>query len=157
METAISTLSVLPAGKREMESFINLLVNEIASGSYKPLDVLVRLKYMEKIIAETLKNERVDEAMINEFSSYGKGEKVVIFGAELRQSETGVKYDYEASGDPIWMNLDKQINELTEQRKQREKWLQSFALDQSEVDKETGVLITRPVKTSKTKIIVTIK
>ena len=157
METAISTISVLPVGKAEMERFINLLVNEITSGINEPLQVLVRLKYAEKVIAETLKNERVDEVMIAEYEKYGKGEKVIIQGAELKQTETGVKYDYEASGDPVWMNLDKQIADLTEKRKQREKMLQNLAYDQGIVDPESGAFINRPPKSSKTKISVTIK
>ena len=157
METAISTISVLPVGKKEMERFINLLVDEICSGQNEPLQVLVRLKYAEKVIAETLKNERVDAIMIEEYAKYGKDEKVVIQGAELKQMETGVKYDYEASGDPVWMNLDKQITELTEKRKHREKMLQNLSYDQGIVDPESGAFINRPPKSSKTKISVTIK
>lgn len=154
-ETAISAISVLPVGKKEMERFINLLVDEICSGANEPLQVLVRLKYAEKVIAETLKCERVDEVMIREYEKYGKGEKVVIHGAELKQMETGVKYDYNGSGDPVWMDLDKKISELTEKKKQREKMLQN--IDQGIVDPETGVFINKPPKTSKTKILVTIK
>lgn len=156
METALSTISVMPVGKAQTEAFINALINEITGGSTDPLRALVALKYIEKTVTETLKSERVDEAVLTEFLKYGKGEKVVIDGAELKQMEAGVKYDYNATGDVVWMDLDKKISELTERKKAREKLLQNLD-EKGMVDPDYGNYITRPPKSSKTKISVTIK
>ena len=156
MESALSTISVMPIGKAQTEAFITMLVNEITSGVTDPLKALVHLKYIEKVVSETLKSEKVDEVMLTEFLKYGKGEKVVIDGAELKHMEAGVKYDYNASGDPVWYDLDKQITELTEKRKSREKLLQN--LDENGlVDPGSGAFISKPPKSSKSKVSVTIK
>lgn len=156
METAISTISALPVGKAQTESFINKLVNEITDGNNDKLKILVQLKYFEKVITETLKNERVDEAMVNAYSLYGKGEKVVIDGAELKQGEYGVKYDFNASGDVIYNDLIKEMETLKAKIKARETFLKAIP-EEGAVCPVNGNYLTRPPKESHTKISVTIK
>lgn len=155
METALSTLSVLPSNKDEIKRFATSLKHEILVNDQKPLPILVQLKMIEKVIADVLKDEELDHHFLKEFLLYDKNEKVVINGAELRSGETGVKYMYEDCGDPVWFELDKQIKELTEKRKEREKFLQNIPYDAGIVDADNGgVFITRPPKVSKTKVIV---
>ena len=72
------------------------------------------------------------------------------------QTEVGVKYAYEDSGDPVWNELSKQSAELSERLKERQKFLQAIPYDAGVVDAETGVFITRPPKTSKSKVKVTL-
>ena len=83
-----------------------------------------------------------------------KEKEVIVNGAKLQQQETGVKYAYADSGDPVWNDLCKQIDELTEKRKDRETFLKAIPYDAGIVDAESGVFITRPPKTSKTKVVV---
>jgi len=154
METALSTISVLPCNKEQVKIFSRKLKDEILANTTDPLKILVQLKFIEKTIADILKDEELDYYFLKEFMLYDKDEKVIVNGAELRQSETGVKYLYEDSGDPVWFDLDKKLKELTEKKKEREKFLQAIPYDQGVVDPGTGVFITRPPKTSKTKVIV---
>ena len=154
METALSTLSVLPSNKEQVAIFVRTLKNEILANDKEPLKILVQLKLIEKTIADVLKDEDIDLHFLKEFQLYDKDEKVTISGADLRQSETGVKYMYEDSGDPVWNDLNKKINELSEKKKEREKFLQNIPYDNGVVDPDTGVFITRPPKSSKTKVIV---
>lgn len=131
-----------------------MLKDEILANDKDPLPILVHLKFIEKTIADVLKDEEVDYHFLKEFLLYDKDRKVIVNGAELRASEVGVRYDYNASGDPQWIDLDKEIQALTEKRKEREKFLQNIPYDKGTVDPETGLFITRPPKYSKSKVVV---
>jgi len=155
-ETTLSVINLMPSGKDQVARFVRNIKNEILANDKNPLPILVQLKYMEKTIGEILKDEDIDNHFLNEFLLYDKDEKVEIDGAVLRSGEVGTKYDYKASGDSIWNDLDKQITELTEKRKQREKFLITIPLEGT-VDPGTGLYITRPPKSSKSKVLVTIK
>ena len=152
METALSTLNILPSNKEQVVLFSRKLKDEILAAEHDPLKILVQLKMIEKIIADTLKDDEIDYHFLKEFLLYEKEKTIEVNGAKLSQFETGVKYDYNASGDTKWMDLDKQISELTEKRKEREKFLQNIPYDKGVVDPDTGFFITRPPKTSKTKV-----
>lgn len=154
METAISVLSIMPNNKDQVASFVRSYKSEILAGNIDALPELIRLKFIEKTIAELLKDDDIDRHFLDEFSKYSSKEKVVINGATLSQQETGVKYDYEASGDPKWIDLNNQIQELTEKRKEREKVLQAISHDSGIVDAGTGLYINKPPRSSKTKVVV---
>lgn len=156
METAISTLSALPSNRDQIKTFSRMLKDEIMGGSVDPLKTLVHLKFIEKMLADILKDEELDELFIRELALYGNEKVVEIAGAKLSQMEAGTRYDYEASGDPKWFDLKKQSTEVSERLKEREKFLQTIPYDAGVVDPDTGVFITRPPKTSKTKVKVTL-
>ena len=155
-ETALSTLSVLPSNREQLKTFSRMLKDEILASTHDPLKILVQLKFIEKLIEDILKDENIEYHFLKEFFLYEKEKVIEVGGAKLMQSEVGVKYDYEASGDPKWFDLDKQAKEIAEKKKEREKFLQSIPYDNGVVDPETGVFITRPPKTSKTKVKVTL-
>lgn len=129
-----------------------MLKNEILASDRDPLKILVQLKFIEKLIEDILKDEGIEYHFLKEFLMYEREKIIEVNGAKLMQTEVGVKYDYEASGDPKWFDLDKQAKEIAEKKKEREKFLQSIPYDQGVVDPETGVFITRPPKSSKTKV-----
>ncbi len=152
MQTALSTLSVLPSNKEQVKVFSRKLKDEILAATHDPLKILVQLKMIEKVIDDILKDDLIDHHFLKEFLLYEKEKTIEINGAKLSQFETGVKYHYEDSGDPVWNDLVKKIAELDEKRKEREKFLQAIPYDAGIVDSETGVFLTRPPKTSKTKV-----
>ncbi|MCK9521052.1 MAG: hypothetical protein M0R74_18815 [Dehalococcoidia bacterium] len=156
METILSTLSILPSNKEQVFSFVKTLKSEILSNDRDPLKVLVQLKMIEKAIADILKDDEVDYHFLKEYLQYEKEGSVALNGAVLRKSEVGVKYDYDACGDPLWNDLNKQEKELSEKRKEREKFLQNIPWDKGIVDPDTGVFITRAPKHSKEKVVVKI-
>ena len=133
-----------------------MLKDEIMGGNVDPLKTLVHLKFIEKMLADILKDEELDYLFVKELDNYGKEKVVEIAGAKLSLMEAGTRYDYEASGDPKWFDLKKQSTEVSERLKEREKFLQTIPYDQGVVDPDTGVFITRPPKTSKTKVKVTL-
>jgi hypothetical protein len=152
METALSTISNLPSTKDEFYRFKTMLKTELLNGAGEK--ELIALTIAMRSIEETLKDPDVERHFVDILSRYSSKEVVKINGATLVLQETGVKYDYAATGDPKWTDLDKQITELTERRKQREKLLQAIPHDSGLVDDETGLYINRPPKSSKTKVVV---
>jgi len=154
--TALSTLSILPSNRDQLKTFSRMLKDEILASSKDPLKILVQLKFIEKLIEDILKDENIEYHFLKEFFLYEKEKVIEVGGAKLMQSEVGVKYDYEASGDPKWFDLEKQAKEIAEKKKEREKFLQSIPYDAGVVDPDTGVFITRPPKSSKTKVKVTL-
>ena len=152
MTTALSTLSVLPSNRDQLRTFSRQLKDEILAGNTDPLKALIQLKFAEKLIEDVLKDEELDHLFVKELQLYGKEKVVEIAGAKLSQMEAGTIYDYEASGDPKWFDLKKQSTKVSERLKEREKFLQGIPYDQGVVDPDTGVFITRPPKTSHTKV-----
>lgn len=155
-ETALSTLSVLPSNREQLKAFSRQLKDEILANDKDPLKILVQLKFIEKLIEDVLKDEGIEYHFLKELLLYEKEKVVQVGGAKLMQTEVGVKYIYEESGDPKWFDLDKQAKEIAERKKEREKFLQGIPYNEGVVDPDTGVFITRPPKTSKTKVKVTL-
>ncbi len=156
METALTILSYLPTSKEQKFAFFRQVKEEILSGTHDPLEVAKNLAIIEDVISSLRKDEDIDYLVLREFEKYG--EKVLEkYGVKFQQMEAGVRYDYESCGDPVWLDLDRQIKELTEKKKEREKFLQNIPVNTTGVvDPETGVFIQRPSRTSKTKIAVKI-
>lgn len=155
MTSALAQISQLPDNKTQLRVFSRQLKDEILSGDRDPLKILVQLKMIEKLIEDVLKDDEIDAHFLTEFQLYGKEKIVEISGAKLSEMEAGIRYDYSAAGDPVWFDLDKAMKELTEKKKEREKFLQNLPYEGT-VDPTTGVYINRPPKSSKTKVKVTL-
>ena len=151
---AIAKIDQFPFSKEEIVQYKSQLKDEILSGAVDALQTKVKLTVLQKIINDILTDNDIDYEFVSEFMKHHEREQVIILGAKLRKAETGVRYDYKECGDPIWNDLDKQIKDLSEKKKDREKFLQNIPWTEGVVDPDTGVFITRAPKTSKTKIIV---
>ncbi|MEN6569037.1 MAG: hypothetical protein ABFC18_03390 [Rikenellaceae bacterium] len=156
METALSKIEVMPSSREQMRAFTRSLKDEILANDRDPLKILVQLKMIEKVISDVLKDDEIDLHFLKEYQQFEREGEIEVNGVKLRQGETGVKYSYNDSGDPVWFDLDKKIAELTEKKKEREKFLQTVP-EPGVVDPDTGVFINRAPKSSKTKVIVVIK
>lgn len=156
MESALAKIETMPSSKEQMMAFTRSLKDEILANDRDPLKILVQLKMIEKVIADVLKDDEIDLHFLKEFQQYEREKEIEVNGVKIRSGETGVKYMYADSGDPKWYDLDKQITELTEKKKAREKFLQTVP-EPGVVDPDTGVFINRAPKSSKTKVIVVIK
>jgi hypothetical protein len=155
METALSTISILPSNKEELAVFGRMLKDEIIADDKETLPILGKLKIIEKLVKDILEDKDVKDRFKTDRLRYSEKEIVKLNGIDFSLREVGVKYDYNASGDAKWMDLDKIIKELTDQRKEREKLLQNLP-PEGLVDPDNGNFITRPPKTSETMVIVKI-
>jgi hypothetical protein len=108
---------------------------------------------VEKTISEILKDDEIDNHFLREFLLHNGEKTFEVNGAKLSQSETGVKYDYEASGDQIYNDLVKEMESIKEKIKERETFLKVIP-ESGMVCPIHGNFLNRPPKSSKTKVIV---
>jgi hypothetical protein len=120
-----------------------------------PLLAHVYIKSVEKSLEGI--SAGIKEAVMAEASKYEKSFE--FHGARIEQVELGTKYSYSNCNDREWNELDRQIQELTEKRKERENVLKALRNPMTTVDEGTGETwtINPAIKTSTSGIKVTIK
>lgn len=154
METALSNITVLPSDKLELAIFTRKIKSEILANDRDPLLILKQLKFVEKLIKDLLVDKELDDHFLSEAEKY-KEKTFNHIDCKFTVAETGVKYDYNATGDPVWFDLNKEIVKLEEDIKGREKFLQNAG--EGFVEPKSGVFVIAPPRTSKTKVTVTLK
>jgi hypothetical protein len=153
-QKALSVIYAAPSTYDEIHNFIYKAKQELLNGDYNPLDVEIQLKAMEEIIKQLRADDDIRQAVLAEAEKYGKS--FDYRGCKISVREGGVKYDYASSNDSTWAILQSEADAIAEQKKEREKFLQNLPVE-GVADVNTGELITRPPKTSKTTIAVTLK
>jgi hypothetical protein len=154
MEQALSTITVLPSTQSELASFKRQIKAEILANDRDALEILKQLKFVEKLIADLLVDKDLEDHFLNEAEKY-REKTFNHIGCDFTVAETGVKYDYKATGDPVWSDLNKKLETLKANIKVREKFLQNAGM--GFVEPEFGVFVNAPPRTSKTKVTVTLK
>lgn len=142
MESALSTLSYLP-DETQVKAFMDKLRNEIESGERNPLELKLMARNI-KALSETIeKDEVINECIMREANKYP--EKTFDFrGFKITKSSRS-SYDYSTCKDSTWEMLDSQVKALSEQKKEREKFLQVINNNQI-ADSNTGEIILPPAK-----------
>jgi hypothetical protein len=106
-------------------------------------------------MAEVIERARklIQEDCVTEIGRHQNG-KAEINGAKVERAETGTKYDYSTSKDPVWMRLDQAALSASEAKKARETFLKSLPEPMTIADPDTGEMIeiVKPQKTSTTNI-----
>lgn len=153
MDTALSTITVLPSNRTELAMFSRQIKSEILANDRDPLAILRQLKMVEKLIADLLTDKELDDHFLTEAEKY-KEKTFNHIDTKFTIAETGVKYDYNACGDPVWLDLNKKLTEIKENMKVREKFLQNAG--EGFVEPNSGVFVNKPPRTSKTKVTVTL-
>lgn len=154
MTTALSTISELPSEKLELEQFKRMLKSEILANDRDSLGILKQLKFIEKTIADILTDKDIEDHFLTEAEKY-KEKTFDHLGVKFTVQEVGTKYQYDASGDAIWFDLTKEAETVKEKLKARETYLKSIP-DEGTVCPVNGNFLTRPPKTSKSKVTVRI-
>ena len=140
----------LPLNKVEISTFIARAKKVIMSGNENPLLIAKKLKVMETIVSELRKDKDIDDVMITEAMKYPK-KTFEAFDAKFQLKETGVGYLYENCNDKVWDELDYEIQRLTKAKKAREEMLKTG------FNAETGEEFKPPLKTSTTKVTISLK
>ena len=115
------------------------LLKDLDEGHFSPLHIAAQLKFIEDVITNI--KEEVRQRVVAEKDKYGK-DAMTYHGATFDIKEAGVKYDYSHCEDDIWNDLDKQIQALTELRKEREAFLKTLKERFTYVDESTGEIVT---------------
>ena len=143
--------------KTEIEEQSKIIINEIMEGgNVNPLRVASTMKALE-LAMKTIKSG-IEEYMLIEANKYDS--KTFDFdGHTIQVKETGVKYDYSLCNDPIYKQLSKDMETLTQKIKDRETFLKSIKDEMTIVDENTGEVNTvlPPSKSGKTSVTITLK
>ena len=115
------------------------LLHDIDEGHMHPLQVAAQFKFMEDIISNV--KEELRQRVVAEQTKHGK-EVMSYQGASFDIREAGIKYDYSQCQCSIWNDLDSQIQNLIEQRKEREAFLKTLKQSLLYIDESTGEMIT---------------
>jgi hypothetical protein len=158
MNNAISTLNLLPSTLDQVARFVSKAKDEILSGEYNVLSVLVQLRAAQQAFDILNKDDEVIEAASKEYAKYGL-KTVELGNAKIVQREVGVKYEFESSCDPEWERLQSAEKFAAEGRKARETFLKTLNSPMTMIDEQSGEVVTiNPVpKTSKTTLAITLK
>lgn len=108
---------------------------------------------MEDVIKALRADKDISDLILDEVEKEGK--KATYQGATLIIKEVGVKYDYSNCMDSTWETLKNRANKAIERLKTREKILQAHV--KSWADIKSGEVVKPPVKTSTTKVTVSLK
>lgn len=138
-------LGTIPGNKRDVNRIAGMTVTAVLDGDENPLEVDVKLRYLEHLIKSIRENLEMKDAVLQEAHKYGE-KTFQAFGVEITKTTVGTRYDYSQCGDSTHTDILAKIAELTEHRKEREKLLQG--LDGEMAIPETGEIIYPPAKKS---------
>jgi len=153
--TATGVLHLFANTSTEVDHFSDQVITAVKEGNESPLKVLIQLKAMERA------SERIrKEIMVNALTEAEKfpGTKFEFLGNDIEKAEFGTKYDYASSGDPVYNQRLKILEDAAAQLKERETFLRAVKEPFNLLDEGTGEvsIITPPHKksTSGLKIII---
>lgn len=154
METALSTLSILPNTPEQVELFANKLNTELTSGSINPLELKVYQKSLEKIFE---KIKEVLDPLVREEAEKYSAKNFQFRGVTVELSEVGTKYDYSNCGDAEWDKLNADAEKILEKKKNREVFLKGIKGSLNIIDADSvPTTIYPPVKKSTSSVKITI-
>ena len=134
--------------KANTDILANELTDGVASGFVNPLEFLVKIEFLTKVLEQAKK--QVKDLAVQSLSSNES-----LFGAKIELAETGVKYDYSQSES--WQSIKAQIEPLeTELKAIEEQIKMATKIGKSFVDESTGELISPVQKTSTASIKITL-
>lgn len=140
-------------GRLQVKALEEAFTTQIEEGYTNPLEFTVRAKLLIQALQKTLDNTK--ELAMTEQMKYGK--RAELFGAEVSQMESGVRYDFSQCNDPVYSELKALHEESKNKLSEREKFLKAlpheipFVTDDGEI-----IVIKPPIKFSTTTIKVTL-
>lgn len=152
---AIQVIDICPTTKQQCADFVQKLISEVDAGTVNPLDLHIKLVAIEKALGEVKK--AISDGVLREAEKYGQ-KTFAHQSAEITVCAVKTEYDYKVSKDSEWERLDSEINDLTDRKKEREKFLKSLGKPMTLVNEESGEIDTiyPPLKIQKDGIRVTL-
>lgn len=150
-------MQVLEIRSREaIDLFVEEKVRAVRDGEINPLELRNQLTLINKSIDKI--NEETKSEQLKEAQKYG-AKSFEAYGSRIEITELGVKYDYGACKDKVWNELNKKLEDIKKDIKERESFLKTIKTKLTTVDEDTGETseIYPVIKTSTTGIKVTPK
>ena len=150
-----SIITAIADDKQQITAFVNdVKGNMDLMTAPERLQFYAQLKMAEKAITELTSDAEVDEMMIQAADNYHAEELKDLYGCKFEKREVGTKYDYSRTNDTVLWEMEAKKAESDKQIKERQKMLQNL---NGEMYNAEGVQLSRATKTSKTKLVATIK
>jgi hypothetical protein len=147
----INLKSILDSEKHQLDTLIDVIVNEAEGYELEAYITAKKLEYVVKSLIEILQPMAITEAE--------KQKGNTLYGAKVEVKDVGVKYDYNVCKYAPYDNLLSNKKELESEIKGIEALLKSINKPTTIVDENTGDVmnVSPPLRTSKTSIVLTIK
>ena len=139
-----NVLNMVPQNKRDITRVAAFIVSSVIAGDANPLEIDVKLRYLEELISQVRSNTKMKAEILEEAEKYPE-KTFQAYGVEITKTSRG-SYDYKSCGDSFYDGVIQELEELNGYRKEREKLLQN--LKENLVVKETGEIISPPQKSS---------
>lgn len=156
--------SIIDSSKADRAEMVESVLKGMESGEVDPLKVHLQLKNTENII-DRLTNRKDHPETANRYQSYlqdaaAKHPKTFeLHNGKFTTKEAGTRYDFATCGDPIWNDLNAQMEALKAKMKEREELLKKAPVGGMQLLCDGGEVVTvfPPVKTSTTTLQVSLK
>lgn len=131
--------------KESQATLAESLVSQVISGSVDSVAAYLQIKAIAEVCDQFMKNPAICNAVQSAVAVRGKD--AAFCGGKIGMSNT-TRYDYASSGDPQYIALVKQKEEITNKINAREMYLKAITEQQDVFDRETGEVISimPPVK-----------
>lgn len=154
--TTTSIITAIASNKQEVKRFVeNVKLRFDEMSNPEKLQFYGQLKMAEKAIKDLTTDDDIDSMLLDAADEWNKEELKDLYGCKFEQREVGTKYDYSVTNDSTLFELEQQKKESDEKIKSRQKMLQN--LPSEPIYNDEGVQLSRPSKSSKTKLVTTIK
>ncbi|HZF64270.1 MAG TPA: hypothetical protein VEZ55_07300 [Chitinophagaceae bacterium] len=150
MEKLLTLPELLPSfneglGKKQINKLANRSVDSLLEEG-NVFQVAEAIAAMEEFVKAVRRDSRFVDFIREELTKHN-GRLETTSGARLELCEAAVCYDY--SQDGTWRMLEENIQQLQEQKKQREEELRMIGIGKIAVDPDTGEVLEGPAKSSK--------
>jgi len=136
--------------KTNLERLTRHLVQLIEDGDVNPLDAIVKMHAMGKLVEGVTKNIMVKDVVKAELEKYGT-KTVKYEGVTFQLKAVSTRYEYSVCNDPVWQRLKNNADIAAAALKEREEFLKAIPLEGfTQVDPLTGEVVqtVRPEKRS---------
>lgn len=142
MEHAIAQFTYLPASKAERETFVQMCVDEIKSGTRDPLEFEIMLKNLEETISAIRKRPEVKDLCLEFADRYP--EKSFSYKGVTVTKSSKTTYDYSQCGHSKNTELVALKAKISEEIKEIETFLKAIKPGMTVPDQDTGEILTGP-------------
>ena len=143
--------------KSQLKIMADLSLQEIFENG-KIIEAAEALSVMENFIKELRSNKQFTDYVRDEIAKNGK--QLETQSAKIELAETGVKYNFDNCGDPIYQQLEQQLQSIESDLKDRKEFLKTVPTSGlAVINEQTGELNTiyPPSKSSTSTYKITLK
>jgi P2-related tail formation protein len=147
----INLKSILHSEKHQLDTLIDVIVNEAEGYELEAYITAKKLEYVVKSLLEVLQPMAITEAE--------KQKGNTLYGAEVNVKDTGVRYNFSECGYTPYNELVSDKKKIETELKGMETLLKSINKKTTIVDEVSGEIleVKPPTRTSGTSIVLTIK